>query len=133
MMVGPDHPLFRERFEGQQGVGGGTWGGDGWLPQGAVPPGARFDPIGPAVRPSRPCFDVAHTNNRHRMDHPSLEELVSEDLEGDRVLVDLDQGGVDEAEALAAWEDAVEDALEATTLVTSSLRPYVPLLFPHDI
>lgn len=49
MMVGPDHPLFRERFEGQQGVGGGTWGGDGWLPQGAVPPGARFDPVGPAV------------------------------------------------------------------------------------
>lgn len=56
MFMGPDHPLFRERFgpdNGMGGMGGGgdgrRWGGDGWLPQGAVPPGARFDPIGPSV------------------------------------------------------------------------------------
>ena len=50
MFVGPDHPLFRERFGNDGRVGGDrVWGGDGWLPQGAVPPGARFDPVGPAV------------------------------------------------------------------------------------
>ena len=49
MFVGPDHPLFRERFGNNGGVGGNrVWGGDGYLPPGAVPPGARFDPIGPA-------------------------------------------------------------------------------------
>jgi len=44
MIVGPDHPMFdRRRFEGsnQPGVSGP------FLPPGAVPPGARFDPIGP--------------------------------------------------------------------------------------
>ncbi|KAK4698541.1 hypothetical protein P7C70_g7731, partial [Phenoliferia sp. Uapishka_3] len=58
MYMGPNHPLFRERFENDGGVGGGgegrVWGGDGWLPQGAVPPGARFDPIGPANGPPQP-------------------------------------------------------------------------------
>ncbi|PWN29956.1 hypothetical protein BDZ90DRAFT_229001 [Jaminaea rosea] len=53
---GLDDPLFRDRFPGTGGgvpFGGGTgqprgpWGGDGFLPPGAVPPGARFDPIGP--------------------------------------------------------------------------------------
>lgn len=69
MMVGPNHPLFRERFgqggvgaEGIGGVGGGggrgLWGGDGWLPHGAVPPGARFDPIGPAVSYSILAFPI---------------------------------------------------------------------------
>jgi proteasome inhibitor subunit 1 (PI31) len=59
MFMGTDHPLFRERFGNDGGVGGNggagggrLWGGDGWLPQGAVPPGARFDPVGPGVRPS---------------------------------------------------------------------------------
>lgn len=74
MYVGPNHPLFRERFgepnslfgdeedfnrggigglgEGMRGGGNGggvgrRWGGDSWLPEGAAPPGARFDPIGP--------------------------------------------------------------------------------------
>ncbi|UZJ51777.1 hypothetical protein CBS101457_001097 [Exobasidium rhododendri] len=40
MFVGPNHPIFRDRFpqgEGQGGFGGG----------GMVPPGARFDPVGP--------------------------------------------------------------------------------------
>lgn len=60
MFVGPDDPIFRDRF-GQGGGGGGgggggvgpggqprgPWGGDGFLPPGAVPPGARFDPVGP--------------------------------------------------------------------------------------
>ncbi|SNX84859.1 uncharacterized protein MEPE_03568 [Melanopsichium pennsylvanicum] len=39
MFVGPNHPIFRDRFPQQGGQG---------LPQGAVPPGARFDPIYPA-------------------------------------------------------------------------------------
>ncbi|GBC08082.1 hypothetical protein RclHR1_00790032 [Rhizophagus clarus] len=44
MFVGPDHPIF-----GQQGPrgGGGIYGGPQPLPRGSVPPGARFDPIGP--------------------------------------------------------------------------------------
>lgn len=54
MYVGPDDPIFRDRFQrpggGGGGIGGqpmGPWGGDGFLPPGAVPPGARFDPVGP--------------------------------------------------------------------------------------
>ncbi|KDN37316.1 hypothetical protein K437DRAFT_259824 [Tilletiaria anomala UBC 951] len=43
MIVGPDHPMFRDRFQ-PGGFGGGGMAG---LPPGAVPPGARFDPIGP--------------------------------------------------------------------------------------
>ncbi|KZO98005.1 hypothetical protein CALVIDRAFT_535602 [Calocera viscosa TUFC12733] len=54
MFVGPQHPIFGDRGVG--GVGelpgrGRRWGGDGWLPEGAVPPGARFDPIGPGPLP----------------------------------------------------------------------------------
>lgn len=59
MYMGRDHPLFRDRFSGDGSVGGGApqghggqgrlWGGDGYLPSGAVPPGARFDPVGPGV------------------------------------------------------------------------------------
>lgn len=39
MIVGPNHPMFRDRFQNpsQGGLGGG----------GMVPPGARFDPVGP--------------------------------------------------------------------------------------
>ncbi|GAA5847014.1 hypothetical protein JCM3766R1_005898 [Sporobolomyces carnicolor] len=50
MFMGPDHPLFRERFgDDTDGGGGGArrWGGDGYLPPIGAPPGARFDPIGP--------------------------------------------------------------------------------------
>lgn len=45
MFVGPDHPMFT----GGGGVGGfgGPPAGPERLPPGAVPPGARFDPIGP--------------------------------------------------------------------------------------
>lgn len=48
-MVGPDHPMF-----GGGGVGGPRIpsGGGQFLPPGAVPPGARFDPIGPFGGPS---------------------------------------------------------------------------------
>ncbi|KAJ1539683.1 hypothetical protein HK405_012566, partial [Cladochytrium tenue] len=45
MFVGPDHPIF-----GGGGVGpfgGGSGGAPPFLPPGSVPPGARFDPIGP--------------------------------------------------------------------------------------
>ncbi|PWN52032.1 hypothetical protein IE53DRAFT_385578 [Violaceomyces palustris] len=48
MYVGPEHPIFRDRF--QPPGPGGRGGGDSFLPPGAVPPGARFDPIGPFGR-----------------------------------------------------------------------------------
>jgi len=38
MFVGPNHPIFRDRF---------PEGGRGGLGGGMVPPGARFDPVGP--------------------------------------------------------------------------------------
>lgn len=58
MFMGPDHPLFRERFGpgndivggGGAGGGGRRWGGDGYLPPIGAPQGARFDPVGPTVR-----------------------------------------------------------------------------------
>ncbi|KAI8848123.1 hypothetical protein BC829DRAFT_394792 [Chytridium lagenaria] len=49
MFVGPDHPMFGGGMGGMGG-GGGRFppgGGGSFLPPGAVPPGARFDPIGP--------------------------------------------------------------------------------------
>ncbi|KAG0260288.1 hypothetical protein BG011_001989 [Mortierella polycephala] len=49
MIVGPNHPMFR-RPPGGGGIGGGNsgiYGGPQPLPRGSVPPGARFDPIGP--------------------------------------------------------------------------------------
>ena len=54
MFVGPDHPIFSDRFTpgrgggiGGQGRHEGPWGGDGFLPPMGAPPGARFDPVGP--------------------------------------------------------------------------------------
>ncbi|KAF9106285.1 hypothetical protein BGX29_009934 [Mortierella sp. GBA35] len=48
MIVGPNHPMFRRPHPGGGGVGGGgIYGGPQPLPRGSVPPGARFDPIGP--------------------------------------------------------------------------------------
>lgn len=54
MMVGRDHPLFRERFGdgnnplgGGEGFGGGMGMGGNGMGGGMVPPGARFDPVGP--------------------------------------------------------------------------------------
>ncbi|BGP11493.1 hypothetical protein JCM10049v2_007400 [Rhodotorula toruloides] len=54
MLVGPNHPLFRDRFpppEGGEGAEGRRWGGDGYLPPIGAPPGARFDPVGPGNGP----------------------------------------------------------------------------------
>ena len=54
MFVGPNHPIFSDRFTPGRGggIGGrghheGPWGGDGYLPPMGAPPGARFDPVGP--------------------------------------------------------------------------------------
>ncbi|KAJ3104694.1 hypothetical protein HDU97_008970 [Phlyctochytrium planicorne] len=54
MFVGPDHPMFGGGgggFGGGYGGGGfgpgGMGGGGVFFPPGAVPPGARFDPVGP--------------------------------------------------------------------------------------
>ncbi|CAG8444986.1 5941_t:CDS:2 [Gigaspora rosea] len=43
MYVGPNHPMFDTRTPNR----GGIYGGPQTLPRGSVPPGARFDPIGP--------------------------------------------------------------------------------------
>ena len=43
MLVGPGHPMFRDRFRPNHPEAGPTG-----LPPGAVPPGARFDPIYPS-------------------------------------------------------------------------------------
>ncbi|KAG0263306.1 hypothetical protein DFQ27_001827 [Actinomortierella ambigua] len=67
MIVGPDHPMFRRPpggsgpFGGGIG-GGGLYGGPQPLPRGSVPPGARFDPIGPfnPVGGNAPGAGTAH-------------------------------------------------------------------------
>ncbi|KAM3586920.1 hypothetical protein VKS41_001969 [Umbelopsis sp. WA50703] len=46
MFVGPDHPIFGGD-QNQRDPSGGIFGGPQPLPRGSVPPGARFDPIGP--------------------------------------------------------------------------------------
>ena len=51
MLVGPGHPMFHAP---PRPPPRGPWGGDGFLPPGAVPPGARFDPVGPFGRPPPP-------------------------------------------------------------------------------
>ncbi|KAJ2780318.1 hypothetical protein GGI15_003577 [Coemansia interrupta] len=55
MVVGPGHPMFRRGYSPGAPLGDG--GRPMGLPQGAVPPGARFDPIGPfggVPGPARP-------------------------------------------------------------------------------
>ncbi|KAL5527638.1 hypothetical protein ACEPAG_6439 [Sanghuangporus baumii] len=51
MYVGPDHPIFGGAFGPRRDpgnpLGGGPWGGDGFLPPMGAPPGARFDPVFP--------------------------------------------------------------------------------------
>lgn len=55
MYVGPDHPIFGNRGGSSLDDPTGIFGGPQNLPRGAVPPGARFDPIGPFGRlPVRP-------------------------------------------------------------------------------
>ncbi|KAF9899264.1 hypothetical protein BX616_003131 [Lobosporangium transversale] len=46
MVVGPNHPMFGRPAPGPSS-GSGIYGGPQPLPRGSVPPGARFDPIGP--------------------------------------------------------------------------------------
>ncbi|KAJ2747844.1 hypothetical protein GGI20_000139 [Coemansia sp. BCRC 34301] len=56
MVVGPGHPMFRQGGDNDSGRPG-VFGGPQALPPGAVPPGARFDPIGPFGQmpgPARP-------------------------------------------------------------------------------
>ncbi|KAI9486556.1 MAG: PI31 proteasome regulator N-terminal-domain-containing protein [Benjaminiella poitrasii] len=58
MFVGPDHPIFGDNRSGNRGSlddPSGLFGGPEPLPRGSVPPGARFDPIGPfGSLPARP-------------------------------------------------------------------------------
>ncbi|KAI8371588.1 PI31 proteasome regulator N-terminal-domain-containing protein [Radiomyces spectabilis] len=54
MFVGPDHPIFGRSTQGHDDDSSHIFGGPQPLPRGAVPPGARFDPIGPfGARPGR--------------------------------------------------------------------------------
>ncbi|KAH0840057.1 PI31 proteasome regulator N-terminal-domain-containing protein [Lanmaoa asiatica] len=56
MFVGPGHPIFGSRGRRPDNFRG-PWGGDGYLPPMGVPPGARFDPVGPDPNhPLRPTF-----------------------------------------------------------------------------
>jgi hypothetical protein len=56
MFVGPNHPIFGNPGSSSLDDPSGLFGGPQPLPRGSVPPGARFDPIGPfgslPVRPS---------------------------------------------------------------------------------
>ncbi|KAF8980747.1 hypothetical protein BGZ46_003746 [Entomortierella lignicola] len=69
MIVGPNHPMFRRPPGGVGGIGGGggIYGGPQPLPRGSVPPGARFDPIGPfgPTGGNAPGAGTAH-NNPHQ-------------------------------------------------------------------
>ncbi|KAI8098696.1 PI31 proteasome regulator N-terminal-domain-containing protein [Halteromyces radiatus] len=53
MYVGPDHPIFSGRHH-DDNDSADIFGGPQPLPRGSVPPGARFDPIGPfGANPTR--------------------------------------------------------------------------------
>ncbi|OAV96059.1 hypothetical protein PTTG_02270 [Puccinia triticina 1-1 BBBD Race 1] len=56
MLVGGNHPIFNRQppLPGRIGGGGGLPGE--FLPPGAVPPGARFDPFGPGFPATHPGF-----------------------------------------------------------------------------
>ena len=56
MFVGPDHPMFRNRFPPSASPNQG-------LPPGAVPPGARFDPIYPSGAGPSGRFDPFHPHS----------------------------------------------------------------------
>ncbi|KAI8601387.1 PI31 proteasome regulator N-terminal-domain-containing protein [Dissophora ornata] len=66
MYVGPNHPMFRRPSPGGVGGGSGIYGGPQPLPRGSVPPGARFDPIGPfgPVGGNAPGAGTAHGDLR---------------------------------------------------------------------
>ncbi|GAA5987300.1 hypothetical protein JCM5350_008139 [Sporobolomyces pararoseus] len=92
MFMGPDHPLFRERFS-DDGIardrdgGGRRWGGDGFLPSIGAPPGARFDPIGPengppgSTGPSR-GLPQGTFGGGGRQAHPDMEQPGPEGFGG---------------------------------------------------
>ncbi|GAA5987270.1 hypothetical protein JCM5350_008125 [Sporobolomyces pararoseus] len=94
MFMGPDHPLFRERFS-DDGIardrdgGGRRWGGDGFLPSIGAPPGARFDPIGPengppgSTGPSR-GLPQGTFGGGGRQAHPDMEQPGPEGFGGIR-------------------------------------------------
>ena len=56
MVMGPNHPIFGGYGPGQPQ--GPSTGGIGRLPPGAIPPGARFDPVTPFG--PRPGFNVMY-------------------------------------------------------------------------
>ncbi|KAF7332127.1 hypothetical protein MKEN_00093700 [Mycena kentingensis (nom. inval.)] len=70
MLVGPGHPLFSAR----RGGGTGPWGGDGFLPPMGAPPGARFDPVGPAL-PRGGAFGTGGRAPRRGFGEPDNDEF----------------------------------------------------------
>ena len=59
MIMGPDHPMFRphDDFSGPN-----LYGGPQFLPPGSVPPGSRFDQIGPFGARAPPPFPSRNRN-----------------------------------------------------------------------
>ncbi|KAI8075482.1 PI31 proteasome regulator N-terminal-domain-containing protein [Gilbertella persicaria] len=67
MYVGPDHPIFGGRGGSSLDDPSGLFGGPQPLPRGSVPPGARFDPIGPfGGLPRRPTGGNRGRGGPHR-------------------------------------------------------------------
>jgi len=65
LIVGPNNPIFNN-IGGDDLESGGFYGGPTTLPFGAVPEGARFDPIGPfGNQSSRRNFNNRNGRNRN--------------------------------------------------------------------
>jgi hypothetical protein len=76
MYVGPNHPIFGARGRRPDDIRG-PWGGDGYLPPMGVPPGARFDPVGPNPNnPLRPTFGGRPRGGGNNTRDPDNDEFM---------------------------------------------------------
>jgi len=67
LIMGPNNPIFNNIGDDYDLESGGFYGGPTILPPGAVPAGARFDPIGPfGNQSSRRNFNNRNRNNRNK-------------------------------------------------------------------
>ncbi|CAG8613372.1 10592_t:CDS:2 [Diversispora eburnea] len=73
MLMGPDHPIFDRR--GNSHDNNDIYGGPQTLPRGAVPPGARFDPIGPFSSQPQPRRGSRRGGRGYIGDEPDNDEL----------------------------------------------------------
>jgi len=71
LIMGPNNPIFNNIGGDNDLESGGFYGGPSFLPPGAVPDGARFDPIGPfGNQSSRRNFNNRNKNNRFNSYEP---------------------------------------------------------------